>query len=109
MLIATLKESELTAKVRNRSSSKNVPLVHRMAPTGFPLSRWPSRRPSTRILVDGLLEGQRLSGKPVGAILCTNGTFFDEDLFRTFAVNSDSFSVAISIDGSQENHDKHRP
>ncbi len=64
---------------------------------------------STRILVDGLLEGQRLSGKPVGAILCTNGTFFDEDLFRTFAVNSDSFSVAISIDGSQENHDKHRP
>jgi len=64
---------------------------------------------STGILVDGLLNGRSRTGKPIGAMLCTNGTVYDENLFRTFAVHADSFSVAVSIDGSQENHDKHRP
>lgn len=63
---------------------------------------------STRILVSGLLECRRLTGKPISVMLCSNGTIYDPDLARTFAIHSDSFSIAISIDGSQEIHDKHR-
>ncbi len=66
-------------------------------------------RESTRIVVEGLLEARRRSGKRTGALLCTNGTVWDEALFRTFAENADAFSVAISIDGGRESHDRNRP
>lgn len=56
----------------------------------------------------GFLERRRLTGKPISVMLCSNGTIYDPDLARTFAIHSDSFSIAISIDGSQEIHDKHR-
>lgn len=66
-------------------------------------------RSATRIVVEGLLEGRRRSGKPVRAVLCTNGTVDDPELFRVFAQNAPAFNVAISLDGGRENHDRLRP
>lgn len=60
-------------------------------------------------IAEALLAGHEETGKHITCLLCTNGTYWDDAVFDLFARHADKLSVAISIDGTREIHDRNRP